>query len=47
MSDKNSPDPIQSAIGSFGKWQLFPTVFILITKFPVGWFQVSQKECHI
>lgn len=42
MPEKNTSDPIQSAAGSFGAWQLCLTVLVLSTKLPSGWFMVRD-----
>lgn len=44
MPEKNTSDPIQSAAGSFGAWQLCLTVLVLLTKLPSGWFMVRDKK---
>lgn len=47
-SDEESPDaaarkdPIQKAMGDFGRWHLFVCVVIFLLKFPVAWHQVSS-----
>lgn len=35
-------DPIQHAMGSFGKWHLFICLAIFLLKFPVAWHQVKH-----
>lgn len=35
------PDPIQRAMGDFGRWHLFVCVVIFLLKFPVAWHQMS------
>lgn len=34
-------DPIQRAMGDFGRWHLFVCIVIFLLKFPVAWHQVG------
>lgn len=34
-------DPIQSAIGDLGRWQIFVCCVIFLLKFPVAWHQLG------
>lgn len=35
-------DPIQSAMGNFGRWHAFVFFVVFLLKFPVAWHQVSE-----
>lgn len=39
--DPPKSDPIQSAMGSLGRWHIFVCAFIFLLKFPVAWHQMS------
>lgn len=39
--DPPKSDPIQSAMGSLGRWHMFVCAFIFLLKFPVAWHQMS------
>lgn len=40
-SKKTLSDPIQNAMGEFGRWQIFVCLIIFLLKFPVAWHQLS------
>ncbi|XP_055855210.1 organic cation transporter protein-like [Episyrphus balteatus] len=44
MSDqaKRVPDPVFDSIGDAGKWQILLLLLISLSKFPVGWHQLSN-----
>lgn len=39
--DPPKSDPIQQAMGSFGRWHAIICAFIFLLKFPVAWHQMS------
>jgi MFS family permease len=44
MSDESKKmpgDPIQEAMGEFGRWQIFVCAIIFLLKFPVAWHQLG------
>ncbi|KAJ6641511.1 Organic cation transporter protein [Pseudolycoriella hygida] len=41
VEDIPKNDPIQQAMGQFGKWQIFVCATVFLLKFPVAWHQMS------
>lgn len=39
--ERGHHDPIQNAMGAFGKWHIFICSTIFLLKFPVAWHQVK------
>jgi hypothetical protein len=39
---KVKKDPVQSAIGDIGYWQIFICAIIFLLKFPVAWHQMGK-----
>ncbi len=40
-------DPIQRAMGQFGKWHVFVCATVFLLKFPVAWHQVIKTGAMI
>ncbi|XP_066588974.1 organic cation transporter protein-like [Prorops nasuta] len=41
FENAENTDPVQEAIGNFGKWQIFVCLAISLVKFPVAWHQLA------